>query len=179
MVWTTLLSGAFGALSGAAQGYLDKREERKNASADRQLELDKFKVEQETALKLADKNLSAEKIKAAIVKSEEVKTISQQQKKEYTDFAKAVEKLSFVDVSSNGFLDKLSRFITSLVRPLSTIVSLALVVYLSIAMSHGDYSIEVLNYSYATLDFILAFWFVRRGYEKCNKQYITQPIKKK
>jgi len=162
-----LLSGILSTLvgSGAAifQGIFETKQQTKRAEVEQKLQNERFAIEQNTLLEIAKSNIDIEKYKSIIAVAETSKAESQTRMEGDANFTNAVVELT--KVADAG---KFIKSLTASVRPVSTYYMLFLLGVIVTLDYIGDSLLEPETVSFVagTLDYIIAFWFVRRSYDK-------------
>ena len=170
----TVLSSITGGGFGLLQGIVEKKQETKRFEIDKKLENERLKVESNTSIEIAKTNIDIEKYKSIISLHESNKAKYEQEKQEYSDFSDAVVDLTRVDTSGDSKWDKIPRFLSALVRPNTTYYFLILS---GILVWYNPHSEIVQELVFTELSYILAFWFVRRSYDKNQISNIFQKKK--
>lgn len=136
---TTIISTVFGALSALLQNIIEKKQERK-------LE----EQRNDNFIRLEEMRIQTEKLK--------VKVAGHQS---YSAFTNAVAKINR-PLSGKHKSERIANFIVTLTRPILTFILVGLVVSLCLKSPSTD----IIKPAFATLDYILGYWFVRRSFEK-------------
>jgi len=141
MSFSTILSGVIGGVSALTQNIIEKKQERKAEEQKYQQLLQLEELRLQTA--------NANRVEA--------------HEKSFTSFAQAVIQSS-KPLSGKYKSERIANFIVALTRPLVTFILLGFVVMVSLRASLHEFFI--LETAFATLDYTLAYWFVRRSFEK-------------
>ena len=172
-LWS-VLAGVAGAGAGLLQGIIEKKQDTKRFQVEKELDNKRIETEGQISIEIAKTGIDIEKYKSIIAFQEANKAQYEQEKQEYSDFSSVVVDLTKVDISGNSNWDKFVRFITALVRPLTTYIFVFGVIVLSFTSGEKDLFLELF---FIQLDYILAFWFVRRSYDKNQISHIFQKKK--
>ena len=141
MSFFTILSGVIGGVSALTQNIIEKKQERK-AEAQRYEQLLQL---EELRLQTANANMM------------------EAHAKNFDSFAQAVTQSS-KPLAGKYKSERIANFIVALTRPLITFILLGFVVVVSLRATLHEFFI--LESAFATLDYTLAYWFVRRSFEK-------------
>ena len=141
MSFLTILSSIIGGVSALTQNIIEKKQECK-AEVQRHQQLIQL---EELRLQTANENMA------------------QAHEKSFTSFAQAVTQLS-KPLAGKYKSERIANFIVALTRPLITFILLGFVVVVSLRASLHEFFI--LETAFSTLDYTLAYWFVRRSFEK-------------
>jgi hypothetical protein len=141
MSFFTILSGVIGGVSALTQNIIEKKQERK-AETQRYQQL--FQLE-ELRLQTANANMT------------------EAHAKNFDSFAQAVTQSS-KPLAGKYKSERIANFIVALTRPIITFILLGFVVMISLRASPHEFFI--LESAFTTLDYTLAYWFVRRSFEK-------------
>ncbi len=141
MSFFTILSGVIGGVSALTQNIIEKKQERK-AEAQRHQQLLQL---EELRLQTANANMM------------------EAHAKNFDSFAQAVTQSSR-PLAGKYKSERIANFIVALTRPLITFILLGFVVVVSLRATLHEFFI--LESAFATLDYTLAYWFVRRSFEK-------------
>jgi hypothetical protein len=152
MVWTTVATAIGGGVIGIAQGIFEKKQETKRLKIKGEQDLQKFEIEQKSTIELAKHNVD-------IAKYSSITSKNQQEQSEYSDFTSTAVELNKIDAKSG---------ISHLIRPFFSfgffLLFLTMICY--DLFKGGEYYTDNMQYVMISLDFILSYWFVRRGTEK-------------
>ena len=141
MSFFTILSSVIGGVSALTQNIIEKKQER-TAEAQKYQQLLQL---EELRFQTANANMA------------------QAHAKSFNSFAQAVTQSS-KPLSGKYKSERIANFIVALTRPLVTFILLGFVVMVSLRASLHEFFI--LETAFATLDYTLAYWFVRRSFEK-------------
>ena len=141
MSFFTILSGVIGGFSALTQNIIEKKQERK-AEAQRYQQLLQL---EELRLQTANANMAEAHAKS------------------FSSFAQAVTQSSR-PLTGKHKSERIANFIVALTRPLITFILLGFVVGMSLHAKTNEFFI--LESAFTTLDYTLAYWFVRRSFEK-------------
>jgi len=169
-----VISSAVGGGLGLLQGTFEKKQETRRFEIEKQLENERYKVESNASVEIAKTGIDIEKYKSIVALHEASKAKYEQEKQEYSDFSSAVVDLTKVDITGNTLWDKIPRFLSALVRPNTTYYFLILSGLLVFFNPHSEVIQELV---FTELSYILAFWFVRRSYDKNQISNIFQKKK--
>lgn len=158
-----VLSAVGGGLIGLFQNTLEKKQETKRFQIEKEFENESRRIDNQKEIKLVEANIDIEKYKSIISLNEANKTESERQKKEYTDFTKAVVELNKLD-------EGLSKYM----RPMFAIGFFVLLIvefiYFSLVKPNNEILNIMVHFTMYTIDYILGFYFIRRGKEKFDMQ---------
>ena len=157
MAVLSIISGLLGSGSAIVQNVLEKRDERKTQEIN-------LKYQKETDIRIAE-------IQAKTESSNAHESTKQANLHKQIEELKSESNRYEAIVKTSAYLDKMeyksvriANFIIALTRPLVTFILLLLTIILSTTMDIDE--IFALENTFATLDYILAYWFVRRSIEK-------------
>lgn len=141
MSFFTILSSLVGGTSALVQNIIEKKQEARAQE------------------KKYDRLLQIEELRLQTARINE-KT---EQGKSFSAFAKAVTRTS-KPLVGKYLSERIANFIIALTRPVITFLLLGFVVVISLkAESHELFILET---AFATLDYTISYWFVRRSFEK-------------
>jgi hypothetical protein len=141
MSFFTILSGVIGGVSALTQNIIEKKQERK-------AELQRYQ-----------QLLQLEELRLQTANANRVEA----HEKSFTSFAQAVTQSS-KPLAGKYKSERIANFIVALTRPLITFILLGFVVVVSLRATLHEFFI--LETAFSTLDYTLAYWFVRRSFEK-------------
>lgn len=143
---TAIISGIFGATSGLIQNIIEKKQE---------LRFQELKYNQ--LLQLEEIRLQKSQMEYAT-----------QKEKNFDSFTKAVIQTT-KPLQNKYKSERIANFITAMMRPFITLVLLLITAHITLFTQEGEYRFFIIESSFATLDYIIAFWFVRRSFEKKHR----------
>lgn len=144
----TILSGLIGAVSGITQNVIEKKQERKaeNEKYDKLLQLEdlnikKMSLQNQNNLQISDANT-------------------------FDSFAKTIAQIN-APLSGKYLSERIANFIVALTRPIITLMLLIATIIFSLKYGFENKKF-ILETIFSTLDYTIAYWFVRRSFEKKN-----------
>ena len=153
----TTLSTVIGGGSALLQSFIEKKQDQKTEEL-------RLKYQNERDIEIAKiQATSSERISFEATKQNSLQAQISDNQTESARFNAIVEISSYLDKMEYKSV-RIANFIVALTRPLITFILLGFVVAVSLRVSLHEFFI--LETAFATLDYALAYWFVRRSCEK-------------
>ena len=157
MGWFTTLSTVIGGGSALLQSFIEKKQDQKTEEL-------RLKYQNERDIEIAKiQATSSERISFEVTKQNSLQAQISDNQTESARFNTIVEISAYLDKMEYKSV-RIANFIIALTRPVITFILLGFVVVGSLRASLHEFFI--LETAFATLDYTLAYWFVRRSFEK-------------
>ena len=153
----TTLSTVIGGGSALLQSFIEKKQDQKTEEL-------RLKYQNERDIEIAKiQATSSERISFEVTKQNSLQAQISDNQTESARFNTIVEISAYLDKMEYKSV-RIANFIIALTRPVITFILLGFVVVGSLRASLHEFFI--LETAFATLDYTLAYWFVRRSFEK-------------
>ena len=157
MGWFTTLSTVIGGGSALLQSFIEKKQDQKTEEL-------RLKYQNERDIEIAKiQATSSERISFEATKQNSLQAQISDNQTESARFNAIVEISAYLDKMEYKSV-RIANFIIALTRPVITFILLGFVVVGSLRASLHEFFI--LETAFGTLDYTLAYWFVRRSFEK-------------
>jgi len=153
----TMLSSALGGGSALLQNWIEKTQEQKSEEI-------RLKYQNQRDVEIAKiQATSNEKISFEATKQNALQEKISNNQTENARFKAIVKTSAYLDKMEHRSV-RIANFIIALTRPAVTFILLLLVIGLSFKIKGQE--LFLLETAFATLDYVLAYWFIRRSFEK-------------
>ena len=153
----TTLSTVVGGGSALLQSFIEKKQDQKTEEL-------RLKYQNERDIEIAKiQATSSERISFEVTKQNSLQAQISDNQTESARFNTIVEISAYLDKMEYKSV-RIANFIIALTRPVITLILLLLIIGLSFSIKGQE--LYLLEVGFSTLDYTLAYWFVRRSYEK-------------
>ena len=157
MGWFTTLSTVIGGGSALLQSFIEKKQDQKTEEL-------RLKYQNERDIEIAKiQASSSERISFEVTKQNSLQAQISDNQTESARFNTIVEISAYLDKMEYKSV-RIANFIIALTRPVITLILLLLIIGLSFSIKGQE--LYLLEVGFSTLDYTLAYWFVRWSYEK-------------
>ena len=153
----TTLSTVIGGGSALLQSFIEKKQDQKTEEL-------RLKYQNERDIEIAKiQATSSERISFEVTKQNSLQAQISDNQTESARFNTIVEISAYLDKMEYKSV-RIANFIIALTRPVITLILLLLIIGLSFSIKGQE--LYLLEVGFSTLVYTLAYWFVRRSYEK-------------